>query len=102
MDYLDFITRVTTYIPDKGQVKIRYYGLYADAHRGRARQAIHSSVPLRIVEEELRRIPTPAGAVRPVVRSPQLSAAGTTSVDVARRPVYIRWRGNFKSIPDGL
>jgi hypothetical protein len=34
MDYLDFIARLTTHIPDKGQVMIRYYGLYSNAHRG--------------------------------------------------------------------
>ena len=34
MDYLDFIARVTAHIPDKGQVMIRYYGLYSNAHRG--------------------------------------------------------------------
>jgi len=37
MDYLDFIARVTTHIPDKGQVMIRYYGLYSNAHRARQR-----------------------------------------------------------------
>jgi len=26
MDYLEFIVRVTSHIPDKGQVMIRYYG----------------------------------------------------------------------------
>jgi hypothetical protein len=26
MDYLEFIARVTSHIPDKGQVTIRYYG----------------------------------------------------------------------------
>ncbi|MFH1313746.1 MAG: transposase [Candidatus Eisenbacteria bacterium] len=31
MDYLEFIARVTTHIPDKGQM-IRYYGLYSNAH----------------------------------------------------------------------
>ena len=35
IDYLDFIARVTTHIPDKGQVMIRYYGLYSNAHRGK-------------------------------------------------------------------
>jgi hypothetical protein len=34
MDYLDFIARVTAHIPDKGQVMIRYYALYSNAHRG--------------------------------------------------------------------
>jgi hypothetical protein len=33
MDYMDFIARVTSHIPDKGQVMIRYYGLYSNAHR---------------------------------------------------------------------
>jgi hypothetical protein len=35
MDYLEFIARVTSHIPDKGQVTVRYYGLYGNAHRGR-------------------------------------------------------------------
>jgi len=35
MDYLEFIARVVSHIPDKGQVMIRYYGLYSNAHRGR-------------------------------------------------------------------
>ena len=38
MDYLEFIARVTPHIPDKGQVMIRYYGLYANAHRGKMRK----------------------------------------------------------------
>ena len=32
MDYLEFIARVTSNIPDKGQVMVRYYGPYANAH----------------------------------------------------------------------
>jgi len=35
---LEFIARVTSHIPDKGQVMVRYYGLYANAHK---------SLPLR-------------------------------------------------------
>jgi len=27
MDYLEFIARVTSHIPNKGQVMVRYYGL---------------------------------------------------------------------------
>ncbi len=34
MHYLEFIARVTSHIPDKGQVMIRYSGLYSNAHRG--------------------------------------------------------------------
>jgi hypothetical protein len=45
------------HIPDKGQVTVRYYGLYANAHRGKARKASLAPLPLRIVELELRRLP---------------------------------------------
>jgi hypothetical protein len=58
MDYLEFIARVTSHIPDKGQVTVRYYGLYANAHRGKVRKASLTDFPLRIVEDELRRIPS--------------------------------------------
>ena len=58
MDYLEFIARVTSHIPDKGQVTVRYYGLYANAHRGKVRKASLTHLPLRIVEEELRRLPS--------------------------------------------
>jgi hypothetical protein len=33
MDYLEFIARVTSHISDKGQVMVRYDGLYSNAHR---------------------------------------------------------------------
>jgi hypothetical protein len=54
MDYLEFIARVTSHIPDKGQVTVRYFGLYANAHRGKVRKASLGLFPLRMVEEELR------------------------------------------------
>jgi len=57
MDYLEFIARVTSHIPDKGQVTVRYYGLYANAHRGKVKKAGLSPAALRVVEEELRRLP---------------------------------------------
>ena len=56
MDYLEFIARVTSHIPDKGRVMVRYFGLYANAHRGKVKKA--SLSVLRIVEEELRRLPS--------------------------------------------
>lgn len=34
MDYLEFIARVTSHVRDKGQVMVRYYGRYSNAHRG--------------------------------------------------------------------
>jgi len=52
MDYLEFIARVTSHIPDKGQVMVRYYGLYANAHRGKTRKAGLSPLALRMSEEE--------------------------------------------------
>jgi len=58
MDYLEFIARVTSHIPDKGQVTVRYFGLYANAHRGKVKKASREAFPLRMVEEELRRLPT--------------------------------------------
>ena len=33
------IARVTSHIPDKGQVMVRYSGLYTNAHRGKMRKA---------------------------------------------------------------
>jgi len=57
MDYLEFIARATSHIPDKGQVTVRYYGLYANAHRGKLRKASLEAFPLRIVEEKLQPLP---------------------------------------------
>ena len=58
LDYLEFIARVTSHIPNKGQVTVRYYGLYANAHRGKIKKASLKAFPLRMVEEELRPIPS--------------------------------------------
>jgi hypothetical protein len=44
--------------PDKGQVTVRYYGLYANAHRGKIRKAGQAAVALLIREEELRPVPS--------------------------------------------
>jgi len=52
MDYLEFIARVTSHIPDKCQVMVRYYGLYANAHRGKVRKANRAPVALGMIEEE--------------------------------------------------
>jgi hypothetical protein len=54
MDYLEFIARTTSHIPDKVQVTVRYYGLCARAHRGKVRKASLAPFPLRMVEDELR------------------------------------------------
>ena len=39
MNYLEFIARVTSHIPDKGQVMVRYYGLCANVHIHRSPEA---------------------------------------------------------------
>jgi hypothetical protein len=57
MDYLEFIARTTSRIPDKGQVMIRYSGLYAKGHRGKVRKAEEGQSKLLIIEEECPRIP---------------------------------------------
>jgi len=57
MDYLDFIARVTSHIPDKGQVTVHYLGLYANAHRGKVRKGQPNKHPFIIIEEESPRIP---------------------------------------------
>ena len=52
MDYLEFIARVTSHIPEKGQVMLRYYGLYANAHRGKKNKAgVDPSCP-PVIEDE--------------------------------------------------
>ena len=58
MDYLEFIARVTSRIPDKGQVMVRYYSLYAIAHRGKVRKAGRNPLALRMAEEELKPVPS--------------------------------------------
>ena len=57
MDYLEFIARATSHIPDKGQVMVRYYGPYANAHRGKVKKA-SLSTSLRVAEEIFRHIPS--------------------------------------------
>ncbi len=58
MDYLEFIARATSHIPDKGQVTLRYYGLYSNAHRGKMhkRGADPSHPP--IIEDEALFVPS--------------------------------------------
>ena len=56
MDYLDFIARVTSHILDKGQMTIRYFGLYANAYRGKVRKS-EAAGKLILIEEECPKIP---------------------------------------------
>jgi len=52
MDYLEFIARVTSHIPDKGQVMVRTYGLYANAHRGKMRKKDADPLCPLIIKDE--------------------------------------------------
>ena len=88
MDYLEFIARVTSHIPDKGQVMVRYYGLYANAHRGKARKAAQNPPVLRLVEEDLLRIPSQgwAAMIRKVYEvDPMLCPNSEASSRTAKR-----------------
>ena len=57
MDYLEFIARVTSHIPDKGQVMVRYFGLDANAHRGKVGKSEEDEHRLLITKEECLKIP---------------------------------------------
>jgi hypothetical protein len=70
MDYLEFIARVTSHIPDKGQVMVRYYGLYANPHRGKVKKASLSPSAPRMAEEEEKRIPSKGWAAP--IRKPHI------------------------------
>ena len=48
MDYLEFIARVTFPHPRQGEGMVRYYGLYANAHRGKARRTGLAPLALRM------------------------------------------------------
>jgi hypothetical protein len=82
MDYPEFIARVTSHIPDKGQVMVRYYGLYANAHRGKVKKASLSPSALRVVEEELRRLPSKGWAA--LIRKPHIGLRNAAMI----RKVY--------------
>ena len=52
MGYLGFIVRVTSYIPLKNRVMIRFYGLYSDTHTGKILWAEGDLSPPPIIKEE--------------------------------------------------
>jgi len=60
MDYLAFIAPVTSHIPDKGEAKVRYHGLYANAPRKEVHKPKEGEPKLIIVEAQDPRILRPA------------------------------------------
>jgi len=58
MGYLEFITSMTPHIPDKGQVIVRYYGLYANAHRGEVRKPSLAPAAMGMAEEAPAAVPS--------------------------------------------
>ena len=67
IDYLEFIARVVSHIPDKDQVMVRYYGLYANAHRRKVRKASRVPLALGMTEEDER----PISSSRRVISAPR-------------------------------
>ena len=57
------IARVASPIPDKGQVMVRYYGLYSNAHRGKMRKIEEKANPFLIIEKEEPFVPSKGWAV---------------------------------------
>ena len=57
MDYLEFIARVTSHIPEKGQVMVCYYSLYANAHRGKKRKEGEDPSHPPVIAEETPFVP---------------------------------------------
>ena len=53
-DALEFLARLTSHIPNKGQVLQRYYGFYSSRQRGKRRKANGDAVeePLAMVDPE--------------------------------------------------
>ena len=49
---------VTSHIPDKGQVTVRYYGLYSNAHRGKMRKRGGDPFHPPIIEDETPFVPS--------------------------------------------
>ena len=82
MDYLELIARVTSHIPDKGQVMDRYYGLYANAHRGKVKKASLGPLAFRMAEVEIRRIPSKGWAA--LIRKPHIGLRSAAMI----RKVY--------------
>ena len=58
MDYLEFIARVNSHIPNKGQVMICYYGLYSNAHRDKMRKAGADPFYPPIIEDDPAYVPS--------------------------------------------
>jgi hypothetical protein len=50
--------QVVSHIPDKGQVTVWYYGLHANAHRGKVKKTSLVPASLGMIEEEPRPIPS--------------------------------------------
>jgi hypothetical protein len=84
MDYLDFIACLTIHIPDKGQVMIRYYGLYSNAHRGKVRK--------RSPSPRLRRTASALPILEPPPLGDHLHRQETSATCTARGTLLIRSR----------
>ena len=85
-DYLEWIARLTSHIPERGTQLVHYYGAYSNAHRGIARRReVFIGIP---PEDE------PSDPPRP--DSPWLAARRRTSRPILRDPTVpgLRPAGN--------
>jgi hypothetical protein len=75
-----------------------YYSLYANAHRGRVKKANLQPFPLRIVEEELRPIPSKgwAAMIRKVLEvDPMVCPQCGGTMKVIKMKTYLLWSEEF-------
>jgi hypothetical protein len=70
VDALDFLARVVSHIPDKGQVLQRYYGWYANRTRGIRRRTGGGADPVVVVAAPVGRAAAPPLRGRPAHLSP--------------------------------
>jgi hypothetical protein len=69
IDYLEFIARFTSHIPDKSQVMVRYYGLYSSEHRGKMRKSGAGPSAPPIIEDDPLAVPSKSWAEMIPVKS---------------------------------
>ncbi len=80
-------TTVTSHIPDKGQVTVRYYGLCANAHWGKVKKASQVPVSLGMIEEELRPLPSKGRAA--LIRKSHIGLRSAALMNRDRRKITI-------------
>ena len=104
MDYLEFIARVTSHIPDKGQVMIRYHGLYANAHRGKKRKTGEDPSHPPIIDDEVSFVPSKGWAemIRKVFEVDPLLCPSCGGQKIIKLSTRLSITSSLPSWPNGL